>query len=130
MGSSRNVKIFAFPESSFQGFVSVFFVSLRLTSPSANVTVRFSVDDFVVSRFFTEVASCVSVCFSPLLELEAPGVIVVSDGSPCMSSPSNGFSAGSSFSVLQVEEQEGQVSFRRDVQCCATLVDQLLGDST
>ena len=59
-------------------FVSVFPVNLGLTSSSANVAVRFSVDDFVVHRFFMEVASCVSVRFSPSLELEAPGVIVVS----------------------------------------------------
>ena len=34
--------------------------------------VRLSVDDFVVNRFFTEVAYCVSVRFSHLLGLEAP----------------------------------------------------------
>ena len=48
--------------------------------------------------FFTEVASCVSVRFSPLLELEAPGVIAVSGGSSCTPSSPAGFSVGSSFS--------------------------------
>ena len=59
-----------------------FSVSLRLTGSSANVAVRFSVEDFVVTRFFTEVASCISVRFSLLLDLQALGVIVVSDSSP------------------------------------------------
>ena len=79
-------------------FVSVFPVSLRLTGSSANVAVRFYVDDFVVSRFNMEVASCVSERFSPLLEPEAPGIIVVSGGSPCISSSAAAFSVGSSFS--------------------------------
>ena len=78
-------------------FVPVFPVSLRLTGSSANVSVRFSVDDFVVSRFF--MASCVYVRFSPLTELEAPGAIAVSGGHPCISSSSAGFSVGPSFSV-------------------------------
>ena len=69
-------------------FVSVFSVSLRLTGSSATVAVLFYVDDFVVNRFFTEGASCVSVRFSLLLEPEAPGVIVVSGGFPCISSSS------------------------------------------
>ena len=64
-------------------FVSVFTVSLRLIGLSANVAVCLSVDDFVVS--FTQVLSCDSVRLSPLLELEAPGVIVVTDDSPCIS---------------------------------------------
>ena len=55
-------------------FVSVLLVSLRLGGPSANVAVCVSVGDFVVNRFFTEVASCVSVSPSPLLELEVPAV--------------------------------------------------------
>ena len=52
----------------------------------ANVGVRFSVDDFVVNRVFTEVASCVSGRFSPQLDLEAPGITVVSGGSSYISS--------------------------------------------
>ena len=43
-----------------------------------------------------EVASCASVRFSLLLELEAPGVIVVSGGSSCISSSSAGFTVSSS----------------------------------
>ena len=91
--------------------MSVFPVSLRLTGSPANVAVRFSVGHFVVGRFFTEVASCVSVRFSPLLVLEAPGVIVLSGGSLCISSSLAGFSPPRSHAllVLQVEEQEGQL---------------------
>ena len=79
-------------------FVSVFSIRLRLRGSSANMAVGFSVDDFVVSRFFTEVLSCVSVRFFSFSELKAPGVIVVSDSSPCISwsSSSAGFTEGSS----------------------------------
>ena len=73
------------------------------------MAVRFSVDDFVVNRFFTEVASCVSVRFSALLELEAPGVIVVSCGSPRLASLLVFPSRSNALVVLQVEEQEGQL---------------------
>ena len=81
-------------------FVSDFTVSLRLTGSSANVAVRFSVDDFVGNRFFKELLSCVSVRFSVLLGLEAPGAIVVCDGSSCIygSSSPAGFTDGSSSS--------------------------------
>ena len=50
-------------------------LGLRLTGSSANVAVRFSVKDSVINRFLKEVPSCVSVRFSPLLELEALGVM-------------------------------------------------------
>ena len=75
---------------------------------------RFSVDDFVVNRFFTEVASCVSVRFSLLLELEAPGVIVVSVGSLAslrlaLASLWCLYSRFHELLVLQGETHEGQV---------------------
>ena len=52
-------------------FVSVFPVRLRATGSSANAAVRFSASDFVANRFFTEVASCVSVRFCWGSELQA-----------------------------------------------------------
>ena len=96
-------------------FVSVFPVCLLLTGSSAKVAVRFSVDDFFVNRFFTEVSSCVSVRCSPLLELEAPGVIVVSDGSLaslCLPLTSLWVHPSHLHAILalQVEEQEGSAA--------------------
>ena len=100
-------------------FVSVFSVSLRLTGSSATVAVRFSAEDFVVNRFFTEVASCVSVRFSLLVELEAPGVIVVSGGFPCISSSSVlcGFLFLFFMHLWCCRWRSKSVSCRRDVQC-------------
>ena len=86
---------------------------LRFTDSSANVAVRFFVNDF--NRFFTEVGSCVSARFSPLLELEAPGVIAVPGGSPCSFSSSAGFSEAFLLLVFmqfwhcRCQEQEGQL---------------------
>ena len=70
--------------------------------------------DFIITRCFTETFSCVSVRFSPLPELDAPGISFVSTGSPCNSSFSSCSAVGSLlilgcfFLVVHEEEREVQ----------------------
>ena len=66
---------------------SVVFSRLRFTGSSGSETgVAGRFGDFVINRFLTGTFSCVSVRFSPLLELDGPGAFLVSTGSPCISS--------------------------------------------
>ena len=102
-------------------FVFVFPVSLRLTGSSAQVALRLCVEDFAVNRFFTREPSCVSVRLSPPLELEAPGVIVVSDGSPQHLFVSRWLLCGFLLLIFMhfwyCRWRSKRVSCRRDVQC-------------
>ena len=65
-------------------FKLVFFSSLRCKGSSAGGTtgVVGLLGDFIISLLFTATLSCVSVRFSPLLELATSGDSSVSTGSP------------------------------------------------
>ena len=65
---------------------------------------------------------CSCCRFSLLLELEALGVIFVSDGSSCFSSSSSGFAVGSLFLFFRYfwccRRSSERFGCRRDVHCC------------
>ena len=76
-------------------FRSVFFNSVRFAGSSGGETgVAGRFGDFIITRFFTDILSCVSVRFSPLPELGTSGLSLVSSGSPCISSSSSGSAVG------------------------------------
>ena len=76
--------------------VCVFFISTGLSEGVIGVAGPFS--DIIITRFFANTFCCISVRFLPLFELGTPGVVSVSDGSPCIPASSSGFALGSSFS--------------------------------